>query len=183
MNSHNPARSNAGDVTGTISDAQEHGRLQAALEKLSRWVLDNPDVESLLREATLLVAETLQVEFCSVMELSPGGRSLRVRAGAGWGTELSGHPKFELAESPASGRALLASEATATYELGQNDRGFGPAQALLDRQIRSGIRVAIEGGTPHFGMLGAFTTRPRRFTEQEVNYLHSVANVDRKSVV
>ena len=39
---------------------------------------------ALLNQAVMLVAQTLEVEYCHVLELQPGGKFLLLRAGVGW---------------------------------------------------------------------------------------------------
>ena len=59
-------------------------RQQAALAELSQRALACDDLSTLLDEAVALVAHTLEIEHCTILELLPDGTALRFRAGVGW---------------------------------------------------------------------------------------------------
>lgn len=81
MSSPEPVRTAASETTAALGD-EPHERQQAALLKLSRQALVADDIDELMCDAAVLVGETLQVDFSSVMELDAGGRNLLVRNGA-----------------------------------------------------------------------------------------------------
>ena len=53
---------------------------QAVVAELGLRALENDDLQSLMDEATALVARTLGVEYSKVMELLPGGKELLLQA-------------------------------------------------------------------------------------------------------
>src|SRR5262245_51070605 len=57
---------------------------QAVVAELGQYVLTGPDLATLLDETAGLVAQTLQVEFCQILELLPNQDILLLRAGVGW---------------------------------------------------------------------------------------------------
>ncbi len=54
---------------------------------------------------------------------------------------------------------------------------FAPCELLLAQGVVSGINVPIPGKEQSYGVLGAHSTRQRVFTEDEVSFVWSVANV------
>src|SRR3954470_5718416 len=59
-------------------------RYQEALVGLGKSALSEAITADLLDEAARVVAEVLSVEYCKILELSPDGTELLLRAGAGW---------------------------------------------------------------------------------------------------
>ena len=57
---------------------------QTAVAALGQFALITNDFEILMNQAVTMVAQTLEVEFCEILELAPGQHELILRAGAGW---------------------------------------------------------------------------------------------------
>ena len=54
---------------------------------------------------------------------------------------------------------------------------FARGEHLADHGVVSGISIAIPGHTRPFGVLSAYATTRRRFTDDEVCFLESVAYI------
>src|SRR5206468_2591813 len=91
-------------VVGTNVDVTEQrraeeqlarrARQQAAVAEVGLRALRGGDLQELLDEAAALVASTFAVEYCMVMEVTPDGSALVLRAGAGpWHEGAKGHAK------------------------------------------------------------------------------------------
>src|SRR5207302_706464 len=78
--------------------------------------------------------------------------------------------------STQSGFTLTAGEPVVVENLPGETR-FRGSTLLLDHGIKSGITVAISGNGRAFGILGAHTAQTRKFTEDEVHFLLSVATL------
>src|SRR5262245_46007291 len=68
---------------------------QAVVAELGQYILTGPDLADLLDQAANLVAQTLQVEFCQILELLPNQDVLLLRAGTGWQAGLVGQLKID----------------------------------------------------------------------------------------
>ena len=66
-------------------------RQQGAVAQLGERALRGVELFTLMDEATALVAQTLGVEFCKILELLPDGTALLLRAGVGWKEGMVGH--------------------------------------------------------------------------------------------
>ena len=64
---------------------------QTVVAALGQFALTNSDLEPLLNQAVMLVAQTLEVEYCAVFERLPDGQLL-LQAGAGWKPAASARP-------------------------------------------------------------------------------------------
>ncbi len=184
-----PVRDERGEITHFVSihhditdrmrseaELQGRARQQAAVATLGQRALAGAGLAALMDEAVVLVAQTLAVEFCKVLELMPGGAALRLRAGVGWHDGLVGHATVGSGIDSQAGYTLTSREPVIVEDLLTETRFSGP-QVLHDHGVVSGLSVIIPAGERPFGVLGAHSTRRRAFTQDDVNFLQAVANV------
>jgi PAS domain S-box-containing protein len=153
-----------------------HARQQASVAVLGERALAGLDIGALLDLAVRTVADTLGVEYAKVLELQPEGRDFVLRAGVGWKAGLVGTHRVGAEQHSQAGYTLLAREPVIVEDLGSETR-FASSDLLLVHGVVSGVSVAIPGPAGPFGVLGAHTRTRRAFTEDDYNYLRSVANV------
>ncbi|MCJ7832378.1 MAG: EAL domain-containing protein, partial [Actinobacteria bacterium] len=105
------------------------------------------------------------------------GGDLVLRAGHGWQDGVVGFATFPVDDSSQSGYTLTSAEPVFMTEREEEQR-FSPSQLQVDHGIRSGLTVIIPGSEHPYGVLGAHTTAHRReFSDDDVNFLQSIANV------
>jgi signal transduction histidine kinase len=98
-----------------------------------------------------------------------------VRVGVGWREGLVGSvKKAEL--DPQAVYTLRSGEPVVVEDLDAEQR-FGPAPVLREHGVVSAVSVVIPGRDRPFGVLGAYATSFRIFSENDVNFLQAVANV------
>ncbi|MFC7224728.1 PAS domain S-box protein [Halalkalicoccus sp. GCM10025322] len=180
----------ATDVVRIDSDAEGTlvGELAAVLERrdrdeadrheeiadLSRRALEGASPAALLERATALVADALGVDSCGAFELTPAG-TLVLREGVGWEPEAIGDLTIEADERSQAGRALRSAEPVVA-DLGTEAR-FGRTEPHVSRGAESGISVVVGSVESPWGVLGAHATDRRTFTESDVSFVRSVADV------
>jgi signal transduction histidine kinase/CheY-like chemotaxis protein len=149
---------------------------QTVVSALGQFALVSTDLSATVDQAVMLIAQTLEVEYCHVLKLTDDSRSFLLRAGVGWKPGLVG--EFKIAYSPEElpGLALKQGEPILTQSLRQ-DRRFKPTEFLLDHGVVSSVAVPISGHGKAFGVLGAHTANKRKFTDDEVQFLVAVATV------
>ncbi len=59
-------------------------RQQAAVAYLGQQALAETDLSALMDKAAVLIAQTLEVDYCQLLELLPSGHAFMLRAGVGW---------------------------------------------------------------------------------------------------
>ena len=171
--------STAEDITERRRAEEElhaRARQQAAVVQLGHKALSGVSMPVLMDEAVNLVGQTLNVEFCKVLELLPDGDALLLRAGVGWKKGLVGKATVPTAVKSQAGYTLLSSGPVVVEDLCTETRFSGPP-LLKDHDVVSGLSVMIHGQKQPFGVLGAHTTRHRRFTPGDANFVQAVANV------
>lgn len=147
-----------------------------AAGRLAQRALAGADLRQLLSEAVALLTEALGVEFAQVLELAPHGQAFVLRAGVGWKDGLVGKATVSAGRESQAGYTLVADEPVMVEDLRAETRFSGPA-LLQDHGIVSGISVIIAGDARPYGVLGAHSHRPRRFTPQDARFMQTVATI------
>jgi len=158
--------------------AEERIRTQAQQQRLiaeyGRQALGNVDLGDLLNRAVRLIAGALQTDFCDMLELHPDGRTLTLKATAGRSEDWLGR-QISVTQGSVVSYQLSRSEPVIIEDL-DSDRRF-PGKSLRQQGVRSGLQVPIHGPNGQIGLLGAFSRQLRRFTEDDISFLGSVANI------
>jgi two-component system NtrC family sensor kinase len=151
-------------------------RQQAAVAELGQRALANPPLAELFDEAVGLVANTLDVEYCKVLQLLPDGKALRLQAGTGWKAGLVGQALVDVGAHSQAGYTLLIREPVIVEDLRREPR-FRGTQLLHDHGVVSGLDVIIYSGGQPFGILSAHTRQRRTFTQDDIHFLQAIAHV------
>jgi PAS domain S-box-containing protein len=162
---------------------------QAVVAQLGQHMLLGTEISQLMDEAVSLVSQTLEVEYCQVLELLPDRNTLRFRAGVGWQQELVGEVTIDASPNTQAGYTLHCHQPVIVEDLHCETR-FQGSPLLHDHNIVSGVSTIIDAAVNvqswegeantvdrPFGVLGAYTSRRRRFTRSDTDFLQSVANV------
>lgn len=162
--------------TATDRQFEMRARKQQAVALLGLRALDGSDLQALMTAAVVTVADVLDVEFCKVLELQPAGDSLLLRAGIGWREGLVGQATVGAERESQAGFALLSSQPIVVDDLRVEPR-FRDTDLLQQHGVISGMSVIIHGSNRPWGVLGAHSAHRRSFSEDDVNFIQSVANV------
>src|SRR5258708_1773524 len=169
------------DVTSR-KEGEEKMRKQALQQRLiadfGQWVLASTGVADVLNRAVELVSVTLKADYCNVLELDTDGKQLLFKAATGWPAEWIGQRTVPVRPGNRVEFALSHREPVITkdYEDKEEETRFAPSP-LLQFGVRSGVEVPIFGTTGTFGILSAHSLKPRRFGEDDLSFLQSVANI------
>jgi len=150
---------------------------QATISRLSRFVLSGAAEQQILGEAVKAVAEALHVELAKYLELSPREDTFVLRAAVGWPKDLVG-----TATIPAGGHGSYAGyvisegHPVSVQDMSTETR-FTPMPLLTERGVVSGLSVVVYGDHGTLGVLGGHSPTARHFTEDEADFLQTVANV------
>src|SRR3954452_19215737 len=146
------------------------------LADLGLRALEQLDLQAVLDHAVTAVTETLQADFCELLELTPARESLILRAGAGWRPGAVGNELVPFATEQHAGFTFSSLGQIVIEDFATESR-FTPAPLLREHGVEAGACVIVGGKRRPFGVLGAYTSSPRRFGSDEVNFLQAVANV------
>ena len=146
---------------------------QTVVAALGQFALTNSDLEALMNQAVLLVAQTLGVEYSAVFERLPAGQ-LRLQAGVGWKPQYQRQTALPGNESSPIVDALNSGEPVVTQDHKAEGRPDS-SPFLAEHGVVSGITVAIPTRGRPFGLLGVYTTNQRKFNTDEVQFLQASA--------
>ena len=97
-------------------------------------------------------------------------------AGVGWDESSLGATAIPAGPGTYAGYALQRTDPVMVSEVEAETRFEVPA-ALRDQGIVSSVSVIVQGTDGPHGTMGAHTTQPRSFDDDDVNFMQSVANV------
>jgi signal transduction histidine kinase len=149
---------------------------QAAVAELGQRALSTPDLDEFLHDASVLIAEQLDVEFVKVLERLPGGDDFLLRAGLGWHPGAVGEAIVPGGRESQAGFVIASGGPVIVQDIASETR-FRNAQLLLDHGVTSGIGVPIRGPRKPYGVVGAHSARRRPFGPDDATFLQAVANV------
>lgn len=168
------------DVTGRVRAQEElarRGRQQEAIAQLSLSALRGGTLQPLFEEASSLVARTLGVEYGGVAEWIPERQQMEFRAGAGpWDDAIIRSVPLPTTPGYMAWFYMRSQTPVVIEDLARETR-FAPCELLVAHGVKSGIAVRIGSNEHRFGVLEACSKENRTFTEDEVNFVWSVANV------
>jgi diguanylate cyclase (GGDEF)-like protein/PAS domain S-box-containing protein len=146
---------------------------QSAVARLGDLALQRGDLDDLHREAARLVAETLDVDLVYALE-HLGDARMRVRGAFGFPEDFVGS-EFEV-------QSFGGERVGGAYVDGAvvvDDLRHHPMRAtpLRAHGAISCSHVLVGERDAPIGLLGAHTRTPRRFSAQDLDFLHSVAHV------
>jgi PAS domain S-box-containing protein len=157
-------------------EIETRARQRAAVADLGRRALTAPDLLALMDQAVEVVANTLGVGYCEILELISEDDALLLRAGVGWKEELVGQATVSAGPESQAGYTLLSSDPVIVEDLREETR-FSAPPLLHEHGVVSSMSVVIHGLDVPFGVLGAHTESRRAFTDDDTNFLQAVANV------
>ncbi|HEY2067587.1 MAG TPA: ATP-binding protein [Gemmatimonadaceae bacterium] len=148
---------------------------QSTMAQLGLRALKEPTLEGTVADVVGTARETLALDHVELLEITADDRALRLRAADGWLTAGIGEQR-PLAWESVAGRALLTGVPVVVRDL-RNDRRFDAPSYLRDVGVASGAAVLVPCHFGLFGVLGAYCNAPRDFTDNDLHFLQSVANV------
>lgn len=149
---------------------------QEAVAWFGEYALRSRDLDDLFEQCVQLAAQVLDLEFVKLLELTPDGRFLLLRAGVGWTPGLVGKTIIGLATDSQSGFTLMTDEPIIVDDL-EGETRFTGSKLLVDHGVVSGMTVSIPGKEKPFGVLGVHTGQQRFFNLHDARFLKSIASI------
>jgi PAS domain S-box-containing protein len=159
-----------------VLQALQRARYSEHLAHLGRLAVDTRDPQVLLQQVPAIAVEALEAELAKVLLLEPGGLELRVVSGVGLlEGETIGSRMPNRVDTPIG--FMLTQGCAVTIDDYRTERRFSVPQRYLDAGLGSALLVPI---TDRRRIIGAVTVQsrlPRTFSEHEVRFLESLANL------
>lgn len=151
-------------------------RKQAVVAELGQSALAEHDLQRVFDDIAECVVHTLELEYCTILESIAGQDLLVSRAGVGWKAGVVGRESVGTGPKSQAGYTLLSSEPVIVEDVSTETRFAIPA-VLREHEVSSRVSVVIHGHERPFGVLSAFSRQTRRFSQDDVHFMRSVANV------
>jgi two-component sensor histidine kinase len=150
---------------------------QRVLAAFGDFALKSEVLDDILDTACTLVGGALDTELAKVMELLPDGKTFKVRAGVGWKPGVVRKVTVTAAENSPEG-LTLKDGAVISNNIEQEVR-FDYHDFMKDHGVRAFANVLIlsSSGRQPFGVLQVDSRTPRDFTQSDVEFLRSYANL------
>ncbi len=168
------------DITGRREREQQlrdRIRQQEVATGLGQRALEDRDLDALLADASELVADTLDNDYCKVLDLDAEVGELRLRQGVGWDDGIVGEATVSATETDSQAAFTLATGDPVVVEDLATESRFGGPDLLRDHDVRSGVSTIIGPPDDPWGILGTHDTAVRSFSENDAAFVQAVANI------
>ncbi len=149
-------------------------RQQDAIAHLGHRALLSTSSKDFMNEIVLKIVETLDSEYCKVLELLPDRRSMLLLAGAGWKEGIVGHAIVDTKPDSLAGYTLNINKPVIVSDLSTETR-FSAPSLLQELNVVSGMSIVIQGKEGPWGILATYSTKEKSFSKDDINFLHSVS--------
>ncbi len=167
------------DDYSAIREAQRRSdrqaRQQAEVARLGTLALAGMPSEELGTECVRTLCDVLGVDRCAVFRQDDD--ALVLESGYGWPDSDIGHTSIDFSQRSPTSLTIASGQPVSYSDLRVDDR-FVPAGLLASLGILSGASVPIAGADHSpYGALNAWSTLPRTFAPEEIDFVSSIANI------
>src|SRR5215204_385908 len=150
---------------------------QRVLAEFGDFVLKSEAINDILHRACELVGRALGTDLAKLMKLLPDGQTFKVHAGIGWRPGVVGEVVVTAAENSPEGLTLKEG-AVVSASIDEEDR-FEYHDFMKEHGVRAFVNVLVlsSNGRPPFGVLQVDSDKPRDFTQSDIEFLRSYANL------
>ncbi len=160
----------------TEAAIRTHALYQSVIADFGQRALASRDLEDLMKEAISVISHSLDVEYCRILQLALNDEALVLKAGTNYDTSLTSGATIAVdADCPAA-YALRNNVTVVVEDFGVEQR-FGPPPFARGGALSSGVDIIIPGPGGPLGVLAVYSSRPRKFDAQDIDFLQAVANV------
>ena len=165
----------AAEVSRLRAELAARNRQEIAIAELGQAALTGIDPLMLLGQACALVELTLQVSHCRALEVTAGGRmTLRAALGA---NDTFLRCALDSDEDDSLGMVTLLADAPFTFGKLEEETRFNASHLHAHHGVRSGAGVVIRTQYGPFGVILAYASEERTFTDYELAFLRATANI------
>jgi diguanylate cyclase (GGDEF)-like protein/PAS domain S-box-containing protein len=151
-------------------------RRDRLLADLGRMALAAGDPESVMLHAAEVLRETLDFDLCKVLEVTPDGQGLVLRAAIGWPAALVGRQVMTMTAGDEVSYAFSDVDPVLVEDFARETR-FAASAFLRAQGVVCGIMVAIPGRDAPYGVIGVYASTQIPVFEADAVFLRAVANL------
>ena len=149
---------------------------QGVVAQIGMMALSNADPLDIFEQAVFQIARTLGADFCKILQYRPEQNDFLMVAGYGWQQGLVGKASVPNKFDSQAGFTFMSKDTVIVSNLADEKRFYGP-KLLRDHHVVSGISAVINTSEGPFGVIGVHTRDQRNFTQEDANFITSVAHM------
>ena len=154
---------------------KRRAREQTVTARFSLDALQASNIQTVCDDAAHILRENMGVDFSAIFELSADGKSMWLRAGAGWPPGDVGKVRIDVNERTPTGRALHLNQPIIIGDV-RNDLRLRLPQFMREQGVASSMALVVPGRAGAFGVLGVDAKTRRIFSAEDVHFLESIGN-------
>ncbi len=159
------------------SQAKRLADEQSVVATLGQQFLGNTNIDLLFNESIESLVQILNVDFVEILELLPDGKHFVFRAGMGWPEGLQSKRQTATETEVSLAQYVLQAKEAVFVSDANSEQRFEVCPYLRELGVVSSLSVMLYGQERPFGILSAHTKTKRTFTQDEIYFFTSVANV------
>ncbi len=165
------------DIVKVRAELAVRTKQQAVITNLGLMALAENDIPELMQKAVNLIAQTLELDYCSATELLSDRKAVLIQAGYGWEEGIIGRTRVAVEPGSWAESSLHAQEPIVIANWTTEKRYPYPI-LMSSHKIQSSLSVKIEGTQRRsYGTLVGHSTALRSFTQDDVNFFQAATNV------
>jgi PAS domain S-box-containing protein len=167
------------DVTERVEregELENRVKQQRAVADFSQTALEDRSIDDLFDEAVELVCETLDHDYCKMLESDEECEELRLRNGVGWREGVVEEATVANDRESEAGYTLSSEEPVVVTDLETEDR-FSAPDLLTSHGVTSGISTVVGSADDPWGVLGTYDTEAREYADHDVQFVQSIAHI------
>lgn len=151
-----------------------YARQLEAISTVSRTITSNLYLEDILKLIVTVTAEIMQSKICSLMLIDEKKDELALKATQSMDEIYNTKPNLKIGEGIA-GKVALTNKPIAVYDISKEvEYKFKAIAKKAGLKSLLSVPLAVKGKV--IGVLNNYTSRPHKFTGDEINILTTVAN-------
>ncbi|MEJ2708578.1 MAG: PAS domain S-box protein [Anaerolineales bacterium] len=151
-------------------------RQTAIVASLGQRVLSGETLDVLMEDITHLIADTLQMDFCRILELNQEQMTLKARFAVGGQELLKSQPVVSVLPGSLANYVLNTQKPVVINDWFLEERFEKPA-SFVDQAIVSSVHLNVRSKGQQFGILEAGRLQTYEFSKDDLHFLQAVANV------
>ena len=159
------------------AELEQRARQQQAVADIGQFALEAESLDALLLEASQRVADVLDNDYAKVLDLDDTAGELHLRQGVGWQEGLVGNASVSASEDDSQAAYTLENDRPIVVDDLETEERFGGPDLLREHGVRSGISTVIGPFDEPWGILGTHDTDAKTFSDEDVVFVQSVANI------
>ncbi len=159
----------------TVGDHERRLRQQSLVAEFGVFALQDNTLPAILRLACEIAADGLGVRFAKVLEWREAEENFLIIAGIGWHEGVVGHGTIPGGPESAAGFAFETARPVIANHLEKESR-FRTPSTMSEHGVKRAVNVLIDGNKERFGVLEADSHASGAFSDDDLNFLQSLAN-------